>query len=183
MEFVHPIKEIDQINQIKQLLFHHSKRDYVFFTVGINTGLRLNDLLHLKVSHVWDGQQMKDFIFLRDTDPPYYLNHNIKNATKSYLECNNLQMDHYLFKSQKSELPITRQQAYRIINHAAKEIGITENVGTHTLRKTFGYHAYKKGVAISLLQKILHHSSTLETLEYLGIEKEEDTLIQIDVNL
>ncbi|WP_277679822.1 tyrosine-type recombinase/integrase [Gracilibacillus dipsosauri] len=184
MEFVHPIKDIHQINRMKKLLIQQSKRDYAFFVVGINTGLRLNDLLHLKVKHVWNGQTFYDFLHVDNSDPPYFLNDNAKKALKDYIFSNHdMEPDHYLFKSQKGNLPITRQQAYRIINKKAQEIGLTGKVGTHTLRKTFGYHAYKKGVAISLLQKIFHHSTASETLHYLDIQNDNDTVIMIDVNL
>lgn len=87
------------------------------------------------------------------------------------------------YLNQKNNHPITRQQAYRIINHAAKEVGIQEKIGTHTLRKTFGYHAYRKGVAISILKNIFNQHSTAETLKYIGIDKNEQKLIKVDVNL
>nr|MBA5588272.1 YitT family protein [Anaerobacillus isosaccharinicus]QOY38590.1 YitT family protein [Anaerobacillus isosaccharinicus] len=70
-----------------------------------------------------------------------------------------------MFKSKKGDFPITRQQAYRIINKVAKEVGIDSKIGTHTLRKTFGYHAYRGGIAVSLLQQIFHHSSKGETMK------------------
>lgn len=92
-------------------------------------------------------------------------------------------MNDYLFKSRKYDKPITRQQAYRIINSAAKEVGIQERIGTHTIRKTFGYHAYQKGIAISLIQSVYGHSSTTETLRYIGIDKQDRQPIKIDVNL
>lgn len=185
MKFVYPIKNIDRINEIKKLLDQQqSKRDYVFFVLGINTGLRLNDLLNLKVLHVFDGKQIRDFIHVRSCDPPYFINNNSKKALNKYLNQGDFDLEDFLFKSKKSNLPITRQQAYRIIKNAGKEVGLTDNnIGTHTLRKTFGYHAYKKGVAISLLQKIFHHASSNETLHYLDIKSDSDILIKIDVNL
>jgi len=104
-------------------------------------------------------------------------------ALNNYLANVNLKDDDYLFKSKKNNLPITRQQAYRIINHAAKEVGISGKIGTHTLRKTFGYHAYRKGIAISILMAIYNHQSPAETLRYIGIERNEKQLIKLDVNL
>ena len=94
-----------------------------------------------------------------------------------------LEESDYLFKSRKNNNPITRQQAYRIINQAAREVGIEGNIGTHTLRKTFGYHAYRKGIAISILTKLFHHQSSAETLRYIGIDKNENYPIKVDVNL
>lgn len=78
---------------------------------------------------------------------------------------------------------ITRQQAYRIIHDAAVAVGIEGKIGTNSMRKTFGYHAYKRGVAISLLQKHFHHATPSETRKYLGITKDEIIQTEIDVNL
>ena len=66
-----------------------------------------------------------------------------------------------------------RSAAYRIINGACRVVGIKENIGTHTLRKTFGYHHYRKFKDIALLQKIFNHYSPSVTLRYIGIDQEE----------
>jgi integrase len=183
MEYVHPIRDTNHINRIKQFLHHHSYRDYLFFVIGINTGLRLNDLLQLKVSDIWNGKDIVEFIHVSENDPNFYLNNNVKQALQFYLNETNPHKEEYLFKSKKSNLPITRQQAYRIINQATNAIGLKDKYGAHTLRKTFGYHAYRKGVAISLLQKIFHHRTKAETLDYIGINKNEQVPLKIDVNL
>ncbi|WP_209123890.1 tyrosine-type recombinase/integrase [Alkalihalobacillus sp. BA299] len=94
-----------------------------------------------------------------DETKPYYINNKVKSALIEYINLAKLKAEDYLFKSQKNNQPITRQQAYRIINTVAREVGISKKIGTHTLRKTFGYHAYSKGIAISLLQSIFNHSS------------------------
>lgn len=187
MEYVEPIKEIEQIHAMKEILYSHSKRDLLFFVLGINTGIKISELLSLKVEDVWDGEQMKEFLSLTDKKTgakrSYYLNSSVHNALESYLSGIHFQGCDYLFKSQKNNLPITRQQAYRVINHAAQEAGIAGNIGTHTLRKTFGYHAYRKGIAISIIMEIYQHHSPAETLHYIGIDKNEKDIVKIDVNL
>lgn len=78
----------------------------------------------------------------------------------------------YLFKSQKGDnLPISRVQAYRILNKAAKAIGL-EDIGTHTMRKTFGYHFYQKTKDVALLQELFQHSAPSVTLRYIGINQD-----------
>jgi site-specific recombinase XerD len=77
---------------------------------------------------------------------------------KEYLDSRDYTADDWLFPSQKGG-PITRQHAWRILSEAAQTVGITEAVGTHTLRKTFGYWAFKSGVDITRIQKLLNHSS------------------------
>ncbi len=187
MEYVDPIKDIDNIIAMKKVLEKQSKRDLLLFVFGINTGIRISDLLSLKVADIWDGTKVKEFLCLRDDkndeEKAYYINNSVKCVLNNYLESLDFTSSDYLFKSKKNAQPITRQQAYRIINHAAKEVGITGKIGTHTLRKTFGYHAYRKGIAISILMSIYHHHYPAETLRYLGIEKSEEQLIKVDVNL
>ena len=188
MEFVDPIRDIKQIDAMKGILQQYSQRDLLFFVLGINTGMKISDLLSLKVEDVWDGTKMKEFLFINDDrseeKQAYYLNNRVNTRT-SILTWNKQSLIHndYLFKSKKNNQPITRQQAYRIIHNAAVEAGVTGNIGTHTLRKTFGYHALHKGIAISIFMSIYHHQSPAETLRYLGIEKYEKSLIKVDVNL
>ena len=70
-----------------------------------------------------------------------------------------------------------------IINGVAKAVGIKENIGTHTLRKTFGYHAYNNGYDITLIQKLFNHSSPAVTLRYIGITQDEmdDVYLSLDL--
>ncbi len=187
MEYVDPIKDVEQINLMKSILRKSSLRDYVFFVLGINTGINVGDLLQLSVADVWDGQHAKQFLRLRDCktgkEKTFYLNDKVREALEEYIVHERLQQGDYLFKSRKDNLPISRQQAYRIIKKAAIQAGIKGRIGTHSLRKTFGYHAYLKGVAISLLMAIFNHHSPSETLHYIGIDKKENIPIKIDVNL
>ena len=111
------------------------------------------------------------------------MNAQVKKAVLHFVKEKNLQREDYLFASVKTKQPISRQQAYRVIHDAAVEAGIKGKIGTNSMRKTFGYHAFKKGVAISLLQKYFHHATRYETLKYLGILKEEKIRTEIDVNL
>jgi len=78
--------------------------------------------------------------------------------------------------TERSKQPIKRQQAHKII----KDVTIMERLqgrfGTHTLRKTFAYHAYQSGIDISILQKLFNHSAPFVTLAYIGITQDELTM-------
>ena len=65
-----------------------------------------------------------------------------------------------------------RTQCYRIINSACEKAGVDYKVGTHTLRKTFGYHHYQKFKDVVVLQKIFNHSAPQITLRYIGIDQD-----------
>ena len=75
----------------------------------------------------------------------------------------------FLIQSRKGDnQPISRVQAYRVLNETAKQIGLDE-IGTHTMRKTFGYHHYQTNKDIAILQEIFNHSAPSITLRYIGI--------------
>lgn len=185
MKVVEAIKDMQKLLFIKSYLSNRSPRDYCLFLLGINTGIRINDLLHL---HVKDVMSIHGdiFHFLQSTaynNPPVYLNSSVRQALIACINDCELKHHDFLFKSKKTSEPITRQQAYRIINEAARKAGITEAIGTHTLRKTFGYHAYQQGIAVSFIQKRLQQGTPSETRHYIGAGEVNIDPIKIDVNL
>ncbi|MDI6508921.1 tyrosine-type recombinase/integrase, partial [Bacillus wiedmannii] len=72
----------------------------------------------------------------------------------------------------KGDKPITKVQAYRILNNCADMVGL-ENIGTHSMRKTFGYHYYKKTKDVAYLMTIFNHASQEVTKRYIGITQDE----------
>lgn len=179
MEFVNPIKNVQDIKLIKAILKERSSRDFILFVLGINTGLKISTLLSLRIDQLLENSgEIRSFLLI--DDQKVYINDQVKTALAFHLEKTKPPLDSYLFKSPKSDSPITRQQAYRVINEAARKVGIVDQIGTHTLRKTFGYHAYLKGVAISLIQKRFHHACPSDTFRYIGMDQRDQ---KIDVNL
>lgn len=170
MKEVQPIRDRDKIEQMKQELLKISYRDYFLFVMGINTGLRISDLLNLKVKDVRD----KTYITIKekktDKTKRFRINYELMQEIEKYIQ--NMDDEDYLFKSKRSNKPIQRVQAYKIINSVAKKIGL-DDIGTHTLRKTFGYWAYKKTKDVAMLQEIFNHSAPSITLRYIGITQEE----------
>jgi site-specific recombinase XerD len=186
MEYVEALRDIKQINAIKKYLKKHSERDYLLFVFGINTGLKITEMLDIKVGDVLEKEDsVKNFYSFphHEMMKEIYLNSKVKQAILHYVQNEHLSFENFLFKSSKTDKPITRQQAYRIIHQAAEAIGIQGKIGTNSMRKTFGFHAYKRGIAISILQKHFNHSTPSETLKYLGISKEEKIRTELDVNL
>ncbi len=184
MEFVEALTNKKQINAMKKYLKKHSERDFLLFVFGINTGLKISDILIARVVDVIEKEGIvKDFYQVAGSCKEVYLNSKVKKAILHYVQSHQLSLEDYLFQSSKTKKPITRQQAYRIIQQCAKAVGIEGKIGTNSLRKTFGFHAYKRGVAISLLQKHFNHSTPSETLRFLGISKSEKFRTEIDVDL
>lgn len=187
MEFVQPIRNLKQIETIKKLLKQQNLRDFCLFTVGINSGLRISDLLNLRISDVIEKGKVKDRIRLREKKTNKFkdfpLSNNTKSAIKEYLKTRDYKENEPLFISRKNKGFLMRNQAYKILNEVSKSIGIKEKIGTHTLRKTFGYHAFNNGYDIALIQKLFNHSTPAITLRYIGITQDEmdDVYLSLDL--
>ena len=140
MNEVQPIRDKEKIEEMKNKLLKDSYRNYLLFLVGINTGLRIRDLLKLKVEDV----KNKSHIILKEQKTgkikKFYINSQLREEFDRYIQ--GMEDQEYLFKSQKgNNKPISRVQAYRILNNASDRVGL-KYIGTHTLRKTFGYWHY-----------------------------------------
>lgn len=170
MKTVQPIRSTEEIQAMKSELLKKGYRDYLLFMVGVNTGLRISDILKLKVSDV----RGKTHITIKEQKT---------GKTKKALITQQLRQDldnftalmgseEYLFQSRNgNNQPITRVQAYRILTQAAANVGL-EEIGTHTLRKTFGYHHYQQNKDVALLQELFNHSAPSVTLRYIGINQD-----------
>ena len=172
---VQPIRSLEKLNDMKWSLKRHcSKRDYIMFLVGINTGLRVGDLLKLKVKDV-KGKKAVTIKEGKTSKPRKIHLTNIYDELQAYIKTVSSE---WLFPSRKGDKPITTTQAYRQMNKAANMVDIPDGIGTHTMRKTFGYWFYKQTKDVAKLQLILNHSHPKITLQYIGITDEqiEDTL-------
>ena len=186
MEYVEPIRDRAKIDSMKRYLKGKSLRDYALFTLGINSGLRISDLLKLPTEEVLDQKgKIKDRLELHEQKTgkikEFPLSASVKKALEEYLST--APPGEWLFPSRKGGRPLDRRQAWRILSEAAAAVGIPGRIGTHTLRKTFGYWAFKQGGDITRIQKLLNHSSPGTTLAYIGITKDELDAVYISLNL
>ena len=170
MNTVQPIRDPQKIKLIKQNLRRRNSRDWFLFIMGINTGLRISDLLPLRVGDVRNQTHIVIKEKKTGKTKRFPINYSLKELIESYTF--DMQEHDFLFPSHKTDLPIQRGQAYKILNQAAAEAGLTE-IGTHTMRKTFGYFYYKQTKDVAMLQKIFGHSAPSITLRYIGIEQEQ----------
>lgn len=169
MKEVQPIRSTEMIQKLKGRLAQNGTRDVLLFSMGINTGLRISDLLSLKVGDV-RGKGEYVLKEKKTKKNKRILLHAVRKDIEDYTMLKS--DDEYLFASRKGEGPISRVQAYRILNNAARDVGL-EEIGTHTLRKTFGYHFYRANQNVAMLQQLFNHSSPSITLRYIGITQDE----------
>jgi integrase len=187
MNFVDPIRSTKHIAHIKNLLKGQSRfRDLLLFVVGINSALRISDLLKLQVKHFIDEQGcIRTHFEIREEKrgkrQQVVINTSIREALENYFAAyptiiNN--HEHYVFFSTKygdfiySE-PLHRAQAWSLLSIICHIVGLRGNFGTHTLRKTWGYHARIHGVDLALIMRKLNHSNLSYTMRYLGITDDE----------
>lgn len=199
MRIVEPIREKRQIDAMKGILSvgQFGERNKVIFSVGINTAYRISDLRRLKLSDVLVVSKGKVIVKERlEMKEQKTGKHNsiiistklqkvifayVENSFPQYLA--SADFDHYLFPSRKGvDQPLNRQSLWAILSEAGNTMGL-EHIGSHSMRKTFGYFLYKKGTPIEIIQDLLNHSSQRETLRYIGITQEDKDTAVISLDL
>lgn len=180
MNFVQPIRDLEKITEVREFLASKSKRDELLFCFGIYTGLRISDILTIRVKDVYQ----KDHFYIveqktkkaKQRSRKYTVRKRVPIVSKlkkllNYF-CEELHPNDYLFKSRQGKnRPITRVRAYEILREAAHHCDLSE-IGTHTLRKTFGYLVYQNEKDVALLQDIFNHSAPYITLKYIGVNQD-----------
>lgn len=174
---VEPFRDEKHIERIKKVTYSNS-RDHLLFVLGINNGLRVSDLLRLKVGDVKDlkpGQTLHIREVKTGKPNVVMINKVVHKALHRYLKEFQSSDDDYLFRSRKGENnPLDKRSVHRLINKWADEAGVKGHFGTHSLRKTFGYiQRIKFGVGYEILAKRYNHSSPATTMRYLGITDDE----------
>jgi len=166
---VQPIRNKEQLEDMKWALKKFcSERDYIMFLIGINTGLRVSDLLRLKVSDV----RRKKKVIVKEGKTKKIRKINLTNIYDEIQDYIKTVDSEWMFPSRKGNHAITTTQAYRQLRKAA-DMAEVDSIGTHTMRKTFGYWYYKQTRDVAKLQMILNHAKPEVTLTYIGITEEE----------
>lgn len=159
-------------------------RNYCLIVFGLHTALRISDILALQWQDVYqfDKNCYALHLFLREKktgkENIIALNQHIIDALEICRKKRSPLPTDYLFsKSTSATKPLCRSQAYRIIRRAADETVGEPHISCHSLRKTFGYHAWKQGTSPALLMDIYNHSSFFITRKYLGIDQDDRDLL------
>ncbi|GAG94287.1 unnamed protein product, partial [marine sediment metagenome] len=169
-------------------------RDLLLFVVGINTALRVSDLLQLQIDQFLDDHHRINKRFWikekkRGKRHELVINNSIQEALTEYLKAYPgivTDSENFVFFNTKAcdfTQPIKRGQAWKFISSICSEVGLNGNYGTHTLRKTWGYHARMQGVDLALIMHKLNHESIAYTKRYLGITDSELQAVAQRLNL
>lgn len=178
MTSVEPIRDEVKVLEIQKMLrkqaekSERGKRAYLLFICGVYLGLRISDLLKLRVGDLrGDKITMREKKTKKRTELP--VANIIRRAARELLSEED--DDTLVFRSPQKGRPdkaIARKTAYNDINAVARAVGVKGPIGCHTMRKTFGYHQYKMDGDIAFLQEWFNHSSPAITLRYIGIDQD-----------
>lgn len=170
VNIVDPIRDKDDIQAMKEYLREWNERNYLLFLFGINSGLRVGDILRIRVKDV-QGWHIKIKEQKTGKHKQIKMTKTLKKEVREYIK--DMPLHYYLFQSRIGKnKPLDRRTVDWILKTAAIECGI-ENIGTHSMRKTFGYHYYKKYKDVAMLMDLFNHSSPAITLRYIGIRQDQ----------
>jgi integrase len=186
---VEAIKNLNDINRLRKIML--ASNDYLYallFTYGINTGLRISDILKLKFEDILDERKRVKSSFevveqKTGKKRKIVINDSVREMLDLFLKSTDRRSEYIFSRTKDGSKPITRGAVWHSLNKYAKEAGLQGQIGTHTLRKTFGYQLYKKGIDITRIQYIFNHSSPKVTLRYIGITQEEVDDIVENLNI
>ena len=181
MPTTEPIREITQLNALTDYFLRRLRfRDYVLIVLGASTALRISDLLKLQWTDVYDFRcdSFKHHINMKEskTKKPKSIKINKGALTALALLFQHRKSDSpFIFSNgRKKDKPISRVHAWRLIKKAAEAVDVTGVISCHSLRKTWGYHAWTSfEISPVVIMRIFNHSSYEVTQRYLGLTQDE----------
>ncbi len=175
-----PIRSVEELHSIERMLAEldteKGRRAYLLFELGIYLARRVSDILPLKVGDLLG----KEYLQIKEKKTSKVIELPIPKNLQKILRQRLKGMDKgdYILASRQRDKhgnskPVCRKTAFNYMKDIAEAAGLPYNVGTHTMRKTFGYHYYKKTHDIALLMSLFNHSSEKDTKVYIGIALDE----------
>lgn len=187
-----PIRNTEDIKRFKQyFLDKKNYRNYALVTVAMNTSLRIGDLLRLTWGDVYNFKtaHYREHIVVIEQKTGkrnrIALNKEAIQALQTLRKTlETVSPEDFIYKSRVGHNhPIDRTYAFRIIKEAVSELNLEGSISCHSLRKTFGYHAWKKGIPPALIMSIYNHSSIEITKRYLSIDQDDKDEVFLNMNL
>lgn len=192
MSTTQPIRKTEDLELLKNFYLTEkpNSRNYALICTAVNTALRISDILRLKWENVYhlESKCFRTHLEIIENKTQkrtlIALNHGIIQALSLYLESlPPITEKQYIFTAKHSSTPLCREQAFRIIRKACIALKLPDNISPHSLRKTFGYHAWIADTNPALLVSIYNHSSYNITKRYLGIEQDEKDQVFLHTKL
>ena len=177
-----PIRSYEDFAAMQNYFWENGKiRDWALWTIGVSLGLRISDLLSLKIhSLLNDDKTFRDRIVIIEQKTSKANNclitESVVDAVTKYFDSIGwkFKMDDFLFKSHKTKGKMFEEYGWKILSDAGKALNLPIVIGSHTMRKSFANIAAcvdKSSIdmnAITKIQGLLNHSDQRVTMRYLG---------------
>lgn len=177
-----PIKDYQMVRKWLKIAEEHDRERqkggvswYMLLLLGFNTSLRIGDICELRVKDVRDRERVRVVAEKTGKMSNIKLQADAQKRIAALLRGRG--EDEYVLQSRQKSgktgdlRPISRQRAFGIIKEIARRAEFEGHAGCHTMRKTFAYELYQTTGDLSLVQKVLNHSSQMETLRYIGLDQ------------
>ena len=189
MATTQPIRNKQQIKELMDYYLDKGQtRNYVLVTTSMHTALRIGDLLRLTWDDVYDfdREKVRDCVNIIEgktkKSKTIALNKAIVRALSLYA-ATAATKGKPIIANERTGKAISRVQAYRLVRAASEALQFEERASCHSLRKTFGYHAWKSGVSPVVIMDIYQHTSLSVTQRYLGVTQDDKNEVYLGLNL
>jgi site-specific recombinase XerD len=161
----------------------YALRNRALVTLGVRSGLRVSELLALKVGQVWDGTKVEDGFYVqrkatkgKHAGASLIMHPDATTALTRWIKTGAVSRppNEFLFRSQQGNGRLNRRSAWKVLHRAFRQAGVSGMLGTHCMRKTFANNVHQAlGGDLFRTAKAMRHSSPLTTLKYLSFKQEE----------
>jgi integrase len=189
MAATQPIRNKHQVRELAEYYLRRGQlRNHALIVLGVHTALRISDLLRLRWDDVYDFERGRvrasiELVEKKTRKAKIIALNKSAVAALTLLASRAARRGGFLIENANTKKAISRIQAYRIIRAAAEALAFENRVSCHSLRKTFGYHAWKSGVSPAVIMEIYNHSSLAVTRCYLGVTQDDKNEVYLELEL
>ena len=167
------VEEVDRLIAAVDLDSAFGKRDRAMLETLYGLGLRVSELISLRISSIWTEQGFVSVIGKGDKQRLVPLGGMARDAIRDYLEVRGPAADRessdILFLNRFGRA-LTRVAVFKMIKAYAVKAGISKEISPHTLRHSFATHLIENGADLRAVQEMLGHESILTTEIYTHID-------------
>lgn len=167
------VEEVDRLIAAVDLDSAFGKRDRAMLETLYGLGLRVSELISLRISSIWTEQGFVSVIGKGDKQRLVPLGGMARDAIRDYLEVRGPAADRessdILFLNRFGRA-LTRIAVFKMIKAYAVKAGISKEISPHTLRHSFATHLIENGADLRAVQEMLGHESILTTEIYTHID-------------
>ncbi len=180
------VQEIDKLISVIDLSKPEGRRNKAIIETLYSCGLRVTELIELKLSHIYEKQGFIRVIGKGNKERLVPISNKALNEIRNYLPDRHALLhkikkenDDILFLNNRGG-KLTRVMIFTFIKQLAEKAGMKKNISPHTFRHSFATHLVEGGADLRAVQEMLGHESILTTEIYTHLDREylRDTILR-----